>query len=143
MAVTHSTHVEDAGDKDGNGRRSSIVQTTEIDTNIAALDDEVFRRMSVALPNLDEVTKQAKDATDMEHDMTAWESVKPYPKAVLYSALMSLAISMGEFLCKHIPHSYRGQTSPSETATTPILFTAWVSMLKVMAPSFIPSIDAM
>ena len=100
MADNYSSHVEKADGTVGNGRRSSVVQATEIDMNTVALDDDVFRRMSVAIPNLEQVTGQAKDATDMEHDMTAWEAVKLYPKAVVFSAVMSLAIVMGEA----IPH---------------------------------------
>ncbi|KAI1623434.1 putative maltose permease [Exophiala viscosa] len=65
---------------------------------MAALDDEVFRKMSMAIPNLNQVTGLAKEATDREHNMTHWEAVRSYPKAICFSLIMSLAIRFGHQL---------------------------------------------
>ncbi|ORY11269.1 general substrate transporter [Clohesyomyces aquaticus] len=65
-------------------RRSSIV----------AIDDEKARKMSINKPRL--FTDAAK-ATEAEHNMTLWQGLKLYPKAVGWSILLSAAIIMEGF----------------------------------------------
>jgi SP family general alpha glucoside:H+ symporter-like MFS transporter len=59
-----------------------------------ALDDETFQRIAHALPNMAEVTQDAKASTEKEHSMTLWQALKLYPKAVGWSLLLSTAIIM-------------------------------------------------
>ncbi|KAF2094424.1 sugar transporter [Rhizodiscina lignyota] len=61
------------------------------------LDEEKFRRMSVAVPNVEHLTEDAARATQAEHSMTLWQSLKLYPKAVGWSMFLSLAIIMEGF----------------------------------------------
>lgn len=93
MASTISYHVEHTNEP-GARRRSSIVPVSQPAEGVATLNDDVLKRLSVAIPNLQEVTDQAREATNLEHSMTFWETVKLYRKAIGYSALMSLAIVM-------------------------------------------------
>lgn len=61
---------------------------------------EVARRGSLVqgqvpgLSNLSEATKDAQKATELEHELSAWQSVKLYPKAIMFSVILSLAIIM-------------------------------------------------
>lgn len=93
MAANLSSHVERLDEK-SDRRRSSIVSVSPVADNVATLGDDVLRRMSMAIPNLEQVTAQAREATEMEHRMGFWETVRLYRKAIGYSALMSLAIVM-------------------------------------------------
>jgi SP family general alpha glucoside:H+ symporter-like MFS transporter len=43
---------------------------------------------------MDEVIQNAKNATDAEHNMTLWQGIKLYPKAVGWSILISTCIVM-------------------------------------------------
>jgi len=43
---------------------------------------------------MNEVTRNAKSATDKEHSMTLWQGIKLYPKAVAWSLLISTCICM-------------------------------------------------
>jgi MFS transporter, SP family, general alpha glucoside:H+ symporter len=65
--------------------------------NVIALQDTQFRRMSVAVPHLDELTADAARATKNEHHMTLMQGLRTYPKAVGWSMLISLAIVMEGF----------------------------------------------
>ncbi|MCJ1230228.1 hypothetical protein MMC12_006900 [Toensbergia leucococca] len=80
-------------DHERSRRKSSVVHAERID-NVINANDEVYRRMSVAIPNLAELTSEAKNATESEHDMTFLEGIRLYPKAVGWSCLLSLAIIM-------------------------------------------------
>ncbi|QDS73864.1 hypothetical protein FKW77_006841 [Venturia effusa] len=62
-----------------------------------AVDDEQVRRMSVTVPNLKDVANDAARASDNEKNMSLWQSLKLYPKAVGWSVFLSLAIVMEGF----------------------------------------------
>lgn len=51
--------------------------------------DELKHTKSMA-----EIIRNAKNATDKEHNMTLWQGVKLYPKAVFWSVLISTCIAM-------------------------------------------------
>src|SRR5271170_998252 len=56
--------------------------------------EEVYSNLSAAVPDLAQLTSDAKAATQAEHTMTIPESLRLYPKAVGWSVLLSLAIVM-------------------------------------------------
>ncbi|KAF2112399.1 maltose permease MAL61 [Lophiotrema nucula] len=68
-------------------RRSSIVH----------VDTEQVRRMSMTNADIAQLTEDAAKATQAEHQMTLWEGLKLYPKAVGWSVLLSAAIIMEGF----------------------------------------------
>ncbi|RVD84815.1 uncharacterized protein DFL_003154 [Arthrobotrys flagrans] len=41
-----------------------------------------------------EILKQAREATEIEHNLTLWQNIRLYPKAIAWSVLMSTAIIM-------------------------------------------------
>jgi SP family general alpha glucoside:H+ symporter-like MFS transporter len=49
-----------------------------------------------------ELLKDAEDATDQEHELTFLQAIKPYPKAVGWSVLMSTALVMDGYDTKLI-----------------------------------------
>jgi len=53
-------------------------------------EDEAARRKSTA----SRVIRDARLATDKEHNMTLWQGIKLYPKAVGWSVLISTCIAM-------------------------------------------------
>ena len=60
-------------------------------------NDEVFRRMSVAVADLLPPPQDAKAATAVEHAMSVREGFRLYNKAVFFSMLLSLALVMEGF----------------------------------------------
>jgi SP family general alpha glucoside:H+ symporter-like MFS transporter len=44
--------------------------------------------------SMNEVIHNAKNATEKEHNMTLWQGIKLYPKAVAWSLLISTCICM-------------------------------------------------
>lgn len=64
------------------------------DDDVIATNNEVLRRMAVAIPDIVENSQAAKTAADQERRMGLIESAKLYPKAILFSMIMSLGIVM-------------------------------------------------
>ena len=85
---------------DGARRRSSIVPVGSVSAAAAQgpgvfnQKDETLRKMSVAVPNLAELTQDAKAGMNFEHAMTFREGVRLYPKAIFFSFALSLAVIM-------------------------------------------------
>ncbi|KAJ9608770.1 hypothetical protein H2200_006541 [Cladophialophora chaetospira] len=80
-------------------RRSSIVPAAAVpgsqsSEGVLNQKDDTFRRMSVAVPNLAEISADAKAAADLEHNMGFREGVRLYPKAIMFSFGLSLAVIM-------------------------------------------------
>ena len=82
-------------------RRSSIAPANSVSavgapSNEGKLNqkDDTLRRMSVAVPNLAELTTDAKNCADAERKMTFREGARLYPKAILFSFGLSLAVIM-------------------------------------------------
>lgn len=82
------------------GRRSSIAPASFSQTaarqgsNVLNQKDETFRKMSVAVPNLAELTEDAKGAAERERSMGFIQGCKLYPKAMFFSFALSLAVIM-------------------------------------------------
>lgn len=74
------------------GRKSSLVH---VDKGYGvSQNDETFRRLSLAVPNLAEITSDAKTAATKEKAMTFRKAVAMYPKAIFFSFGLSLAVIM-------------------------------------------------
>ena len=87
-------------DYSGGRRRSSVVPASSVSAAAAQNDlvlnqkDETFRKMSVAVPNLAELTSDAKTAAESERTMPFRVAVRLYPMAIFFSFGLSLAVVM-------------------------------------------------
>lgn len=79
-------------------RRSSIVPAAAVaaqqDEAVFNQKDDTLRKMSVAVPNLAELSADAKAAADLERKMGFREGCRLYPKAIMFSFCLSLAVIM-------------------------------------------------
>lgn len=85
----------------GERRRSSIVPAGAVGGSIAAQGsnvlnqrDDTLRKMSVAVPNLAELTADAKAGAALEKRMGFRESIRLYPLGAFFSFGLSLAVVM-------------------------------------------------
>ena len=92
---------QDATYQTGGRRRSSIAPAGSVsfapgENNEGKLNqkDDTLRRMSVAVPNLAELTTDAKSCADAERKMSFREGARLYPKAIMFSFGLSLAVIM-------------------------------------------------
>ena len=105
-------------------RRSSVVPAGSIPAATAQKDgtlnqkDETLRKMSIAIPNLAELSADAKNAAERERHMGFIEGCKLYPKAMFFSFALSLAVIMVSF---HLLP--RGGSIPDIFAST--TFASW------------------
>lgn len=90
--------VNPAAAYDGGRRRSSIVPAGAAAAaqrdGVLNQKDDTLRKMSVAVPNLAELSADARAAAQLERKMTFREGVKLYPKAIFFSFAISLAVIM-------------------------------------------------
>ena len=70
------------------------VAASALDKGTVGVDDEVLLKMSEAIPEFAEVTQNAHNANELEHRMSVGEAFRLYPKAICFSAILSLAIIM-------------------------------------------------
>lgn len=75
-------------------RRGSHIAEVPVDSAAVHVDDTVIRKASVAVPGFADLSNEAKDATQKEHNMSFMQAIKLYPKAVGWSILLSTAIVM-------------------------------------------------
>lgn len=66
-------------------------------SSIVHADNEQIRKMSVANPDIANLTEDAAKATQAEQTMTLMQGLRLYPKAVGWSVLLSCAIIMEGF----------------------------------------------
>ena len=90
-----------AGLATGGRRRSSVAFAGSISgaagqqgENVLNMQDETLRKMSVAVPNLAELSTDAKAGAESERKMSFREGVRLYPKAMFFSFGLSLAVIM-------------------------------------------------
>jgi SP family general alpha glucoside:H+ symporter-like MFS transporter len=62
-----------------------------------SVNDDQLRRISVAIPHIAELSEDAAKATKAERQMSLFQGLKTYPKAVGWSMLLSTAIIMEGF----------------------------------------------
>jgi MFS transporter, SP family, general alpha glucoside:H+ symporter len=75
-------------------QHASHVKEIESDAKILRAEDGAIRNMSLTVPDIAGITHEAGIATRAEHEMTLWQGLKLYPKAVGWSILLSTAIVM-------------------------------------------------
>lgn len=61
--------------------------------NVAG-DGQIAQHSPAGIVDLADATKNARQATELEHELTAWQAVKLYPRAILCSVILSFAIIM-------------------------------------------------
>lgn len=88
-----SNYVANTNAGDAARRRSSIVPAGTTN-NTLNQRDETLRKMSVAVPNLAELSADAKAGADAEKKMGFRESARLYPLGVFFSFGLSLAVVM-------------------------------------------------
>jgi len=66
-------------------------------SSVVAVDPEQARRLSIAVPDIQQVTHDANKATQSEQNMSLRQGLRLYPKAVAWSVLLSAAIIMEGF----------------------------------------------
>ena len=99
-------------------RRSSIVYGGSVSAAAGQPDhilnqkDETLRKMSIAVPNLAELTTDARNAAENEKAMSFMEGARLYPKAMFFSFALSLAVIMvtSTFLCSFVLRNHRSST---------------------------------
>ena len=98
MSVSNYVSNADAEKYPSTHRRSSVVPAGSIgraqSEGILNQKDDTFRKMSVAVPNLAELTADASNAAEAERTMSFVQGVKLYPKAMFFSFALSLAVVM-------------------------------------------------
>lgn len=88
------------GHNDGGRRRSSIVPAAAVgaaaaqNADVLNQKDDTLRKMSIAVPNLAELTADAKAGADNEKRMGFRESIRLYPLGAFFSFGLSLAVVM-------------------------------------------------
>jgi SP family general alpha glucoside:H+ symporter-like MFS transporter len=75
-------------------RLPSVSSAAGVNGRRASTTEEVYWKLTAAVPDLPQLTSGAKAATHAEHNMTILEGVRLYPKAIGWSVLLSLAIVM-------------------------------------------------
>jgi SP family general alpha glucoside:H+ symporter-like MFS transporter len=75
-------------------RASHIEKVAADDIGVLHADDNVLRKASVAVGNFAQLSSDARNATDKEHRMGFLQAIKLYPKAALWSILLSTSIVM-------------------------------------------------
>lgn len=100
MSVSHYAENQEQNAYDGGRRRSSIVPAGSISgaaaqrPGVLNQKDETLRKMSVAIPNLAELSADAKNAAESERKMGFREGARLYPMAMFFSFGLSLAVIM-------------------------------------------------
>lgn len=92
MSVSHYEKDHEAKSYDPPRRRSSIIAADQ--SQAWTQNDGTLRKMSQAVPNLAELTNDARNAAELERTMPLWTAVKLYPKAIFFSLGLSLAVIM-------------------------------------------------
>jgi SP family general alpha glucoside:H+ symporter-like MFS transporter len=70
------------------------IAASHLDGDTVGIADDILLKMSKNIDNFGEVTENAQAATDFEHQMTVGQALRLYPKAIAFSAVLSLAIIM-------------------------------------------------
>lgn len=79
-----ATHVE----------HNLAVPSQSLGENTIGIEDEVLLQMAEQIPDFANLVEKARRASDFEHHLTNWDAFKQFPKAVLFSFVLSLAIIM-------------------------------------------------
>ncbi|KPI45965.1 Maltose permease MAL31 [Cyphellophora attinorum] len=100
LSVSHYAENQGQNAYDGGRRRSSIAPAGSISgaspqkAGVLNQKDDTLRKMSVAIPNLAELSADAKNAAEHERKMGFREGAKLYPLAMFFSFGLSIAVIM-------------------------------------------------
>ncbi|KAJ6109967.1 hypothetical protein N7486_002202 [Penicillium sp. IBT 16267x] len=79
-----ATHVE----------HNLTVPSQSLGENTIGIEDDVLLQMAEQIPDFANLVGKARRASDFEHHLTSWDAFKQFPKAVMFSFVLSLAIIM-------------------------------------------------
>lgn len=109
-----SNYSNNLGVQDIGRRRSSVVPAGAVGASqkegVLNQRDDTLRKMSVAVPNLAELSADAKAGAQLEHSMGFRAGLKLYPKAMLFSWGISLAVIMEGYDTYLLGNFYGNQT---------------------------------
>lgn len=71
-----------------------ILETVDARINPTQSNDDLYHGLSAAVPGLRRLSADARAATEAERKMTFWHGCRLYPKAILWSLLLSTTIVM-------------------------------------------------
>lgn len=77
--------------------KSSAGQGAETPVNITQSNDDLFHGLSAVIPNLRRLSVEARAATKAEHSMGFITGCRTYPKAIMWSVMLSATIIMEGF----------------------------------------------
>ncbi len=71
-----------------------VTPVTSSSQDAVRLDDSVLARMAQSIDNFELITKDAQLATEFERKMTIGQGLRMYPKAAIFSIILSLSLVM-------------------------------------------------
>jgi MFS transporter, SP family, general alpha glucoside:H+ symporter len=77
--------------------KATAEHEAESPQNVTQSNDDLFRGLSEAIPNLRRLSIEARAAAKAEHKMGFVEGCRTYPKAIFWSVMLSLTIVMEGF----------------------------------------------
>jgi SP family general alpha glucoside:H+ symporter-like MFS transporter len=86
--------LKEAATQHREARLPSVSSAAGVNERRSSTTEEVYWKLNAAVPDLAQLTSDAKAATNAEHKMTILEGLRLYPKAIGWSVLLSLAIVM-------------------------------------------------
>jgi hypothetical protein len=91
LSLTAVNHLSGAGSE-----RKTLTMSSEKHPNDPVTDEKPLRLPAEdqLAKSMEEIIRNAKSASDVEHKMSLWQGVKLYPKAVAWSLLISTCIAM-------------------------------------------------
>ena len=63
-------------------------------TGAVRLNDDVMAKMAEGIDNFEAITSDAKQATEFERRMTIRQAIRMYPKATIFSVILSMSLVM-------------------------------------------------
>jgi SP family general alpha glucoside:H+ symporter-like MFS transporter len=78
----------------GHVEHNLAVPSQSLGENTIGIEDEVLLQMAEQVPDFANMVEKARRASAFEHNLTNWDAFKLFPKAVVFSFILSLAIIM-------------------------------------------------
>ncbi|KAJ5897135.1 uncharacterized protein N7473_006534 [Penicillium subrubescens] len=78
----------------GHVEHNLAVPSQSLGENTIGIEDEVLLQMAEQVPDFANLVEKARRASAFEHNLTNWDAFKLFPKAVVFSFILSLAIIM-------------------------------------------------
>jgi SP family general alpha glucoside:H+ symporter-like MFS transporter len=78
----------------GHVEHNLAVPSQSLGENTIGIEDEVLLQMAEQVPDFANMVEKARRASAFEHNLNNWDAFKLFPKAVVFSFILSLAIIM-------------------------------------------------